>query len=387
VSKNISIDKFDCLPTLHELKNILHKLKNDKAAGPDGLKAEFFKYASETFHNQLLEFYSFIWEFELVPKSFLESLIVPLYKTGAGDQLNLSNYRGICLQNIIYKIFANLILLRLQSWVDENNFINESQAGFRKGYSTIDNIYILNSLIDYSVTMNKPLYAFFIDYKAAFDSISWEALFYKLNSYNIPSKLIRLLKCIYEGAHCRIRLKEGNTELFYTKSGVKQGCVLSPLLFSLFLNDLDVFIDPEHNLGVKLEDNVKIRLLKFADDIVIITHDPKQLQHMIDKLEQYNNLWIMNLNLSKSKIIVFKNKKVDKSLFRWTYKQERIEIVDNYKYLGYTFTYNNDPEYHFRLKLDKVKQAVNVMLIRFFPQILRIFNIRLKFLKLSVDLF
>ena len=130
----------------------------------------------------------------IVPEVFKTSIVFPLYKSG---DINLvGNYRGISLQNTLYKVFMSILQFRLQLWVN-NNIINETQAGFRRGYSTIDNYYILNSLIEISKYRNKELFIFFIDFKAAFDSINWNALFYKLKRIGISHNFVHLLHSIY----------------------------------------------------------------------------------------------------------------------------------------------------------------------------------------------
>ncbi len=126
----------------------------------------------------LILFYNEILKYGSVPDSFRNALIFPLHKQG--DVSVVNNFRGICFQNSLYKILSALLHFRLNLWLNQHNPISETQAGFRKGYSTLDHVYTIDSLIKLSFKRQAKLFCFFIDFKAAFDSINHKALFYKL---------------------------------------------------------------------------------------------------------------------------------------------------------------------------------------------------------------
>ena len=125
----------------YELNLVLRSLRNNKAPGGDGIPYEFYNYAAACFVNELLTVLNHIFIKEVIPSSFKESVLIPLLKKG--DPNCLTNYRGISLMDALCNIFNNIILNRLITWVERYNILNEYQAGFRKNYSTIDNIFNL----------------------------------------------------------------------------------------------------------------------------------------------------------------------------------------------------------------------------------------------------
>lgn len=127
---------------------------------------------------------------------------------------------------------------RLYDWVNRNNILNEYQAGFRKQYSTTDNFYNLYSILHLKKLAEKYVYGFFVDFKAAFDTIHRKALFYKLSNMGVSTKFVTVLKHLYTNTSAKVYFNGMVSEEFGMEMGVKQGCLLSPLLSSLMLNDM-----------------------------------------------------------------------------------------------------------------------------------------------------
>lgn len=131
--------------TLTELCYALSTAKDNKAPGLDRIPSEFYKNAPLIFLKEVASYFNNIFETEQIPNSFRQSVIVPIYKKG--DSNEVSNYRGLSLNDALYKLFTNVLFNRISSWLDEDNVLNEFQAGFRKGYSTIDNIFNVSSIV------------------------------------------------------------------------------------------------------------------------------------------------------------------------------------------------------------------------------------------------
>ena len=159
------------------------------------------------------------------PEDWSTSIITPIPK--AGDKNKPNNYRGISLQPVISKIYINILNKRLTKWSDENELIGEEQAGFRKSYSTIDNLFCLQTIVTkYLKSQGGRFYAVFVDFEKAFDRIDRNALWNKLQSLNISSKMSKTLRAIYASVkscvknakrpYCYIQLsKRGSTRLLY----------------------------------------------------------------------------------------------------------------------------------------------------------------------------
>lgn len=141
------------------------------------------------------------------------------------------------------------------------------------------------------------------------------------------------MRGLYEVTRAAVTVDGVTSDMFRTTMGVKQGCLLSPFLFSLMLNDLDEFLGG----GVVVE-GVLIRTLMYADDIALLADYPRVLQGMIDRLSEYCRMWNLCVNLDKSKVLVIrKGGRIGKSE-RWKYRGEDIEVVKRYKYLGVIVT-------------------------------------------------
>ncbi len=204
--------------------------------------------------------------------------------------------------------------------------------------------------------LKKPggkVYAMFIDFSAAFDTVNRDSLLYKLGEMGVSSQCINVIRLIYKQTSAKVWTKKGYTELFETNCGVRQGCLLSPLLFSLYINDLADEVDS----GGFCFNGTWIRMLMYADDIVFVAADPQALQSMIDSLSVYCTKWDLHVNLNKSKIMVFRRGPFKKAL-RWFYRGEEVEIVSSYKYLGVLFVNNGRFGQHLEAQLAVAKLAI-----------------------------
>jgi len=151
---------------LSEVKDAIRKLKNGKSCGIDGIPSEYYKYTFDILAPYLVKIFNNIFETKEFPNSWGKSIICPIHKSGPTHMPE--NYRGISLTNTMYKIFTGVINKRLYEWAETNNKIDESQSGFRTGYSAIDNIFCLQAIaqkylskkevdfIVYTLTSAKP---------------------------------------------------------------------------------------------------------------------------------------------------------------------------------------------------------------------------------------
>ena len=153
------------------------------------------------------------------------------------------------------------------------------------------------------------------------------------------------------------------SEKFETASGVKQGCILYPLLFSLYINDLHEYLEGGLQVG-----NLNIRILLYADDIVLISDEVNVLQKMIKNLEIYCNHWNLEVNLAKSKIIVFRNGGRLANHEKWIFNGEEIEIVNEYCYLGMILTPKCVFTKHVAKRISSAKNCINSTWSNFFEK-------------------
>ena len=155
-------------------------------------------------------------------------------------------------------------------WCEEHNIIDESQGGFRRGYSTIDNIFTLQSIAQ--KYLSKPggrFYCLFIDFSKAFDRIQHKQLFHSLANKGIHGKFLNILKSMYGILSACVKTEKGLTSYFPCNIGTRQGCVSSPLIFILFFNDLVTLLRENCRNGMIFitQDVSEVLCLLFADDV------------------------------------------------------------------------------------------------------------------------
>ncbi len=237
------------------------------------------------------------------PESWRYNTLTPLHKKG--DPHIPENYRGIALSSNLCKLFCAVMHNRLTKCVDQNKLIPSNQIGYKKGARTADHVLTLKTLIDKNINKlcKAKLFACFVDFKAAFDTVSRKALLFKLLKAGIGGHFLKMLRSMYENVFFHVKLSTGITESFSSNSGVKQGCVLSPLLFNLFIRDLPDIFDSDCD-PVDLHET-KLTCLMFADDLVLLSKSASGLQTCLDNLNSYCNQWGLKVNLNKTKVVIF----------------------------------------------------------------------------------
>src|SRR6267154_1742989 len=196
-----------------ELKFALSLLKMNKAPGVDAIPSEFYKNLSNDNIYNILIIFNRMYNSCIIPDTFREAIIFPILKKG--DLSSVSNYRGISFLSCFYKLFSQLLLVRIRIWSDKNKILNESQAGFRKNYSTADNLFTLTSIIEQKISKPKrKVFAFLIDFSAAFDTINRKALLYKLHCFGFSTKMVNIIEEIYKLTTAKVWTKSGFTKSF-----------------------------------------------------------------------------------------------------------------------------------------------------------------------------
>lgn len=139
----------------------INSLNNWKAPGADGIPAELLKYGDEVLHKNTHELCLAIWKEERLPEEGNKSIIIPLHKKG--DKSECNNYIGIALQNTVYKLFARILLKRLQPIAED--CIEDYQCGFRKSKSTIDQLSVIGRITEKKFEFRQNIWQVFVDFK------------------------------------------------------------------------------------------------------------------------------------------------------------------------------------------------------------------------------
>jgi len=322
--------------TESEIRKAIKNLKNNKSPGIDKIKNEHIKASVDLMIPVYIKLFNLVFDHGIVPESWTTGLIKPIYKN-KGDATLPENYRPITLLSCLGKVFTAVLNNRLNIYAERNHIIHDTQAGFRKNYSTIDNIFILNSLIDLMKKDKKKLFCCFIDFKQAFDSVWHAGLWKKLEDQNINGKCLTVIKSMYNGIKSKVIGTTGETsEPFNCTIGVRQGENLSPILFSLFLNDLENFLQSKID-GINVKEDItvllKLFILLYADDTVIFSDNKADLQNALTYFKEYCDRWKLNINVTKTKIMIIGKGRITRNL-TFSIGDKDVEIVDGYKYLG-----------------------------------------------------
>ena len=184
------------------------------------------------------------------PTAWAEGILHLIYKKG--DVNDPANYRDITLLSCLGKLFERVLYNRIKQWEINNSVLNEEQAGFRSGYSTEDNLFVLQTLICKTLYSKERLYCGFIDLKKAYNSVHRQGLWYKVIQYGLHGKLLTIIRDMYDKVKCCVRGHEGLTEYFQTMLGLQQGAVLSCYLFAFYLNGLPDLLKQNPEGGVQL---------------------------------------------------------------------------------------------------------------------------------------
>ncbi len=196
---------------------------------------------------------------------------------------------------------------------------------------TSDNIFILNGLIEKSKCDNKPLFVCFINFKRAFDVLNRVFMFVKLIKQGFSCKMLDVIINMYAKTTSVIKWQGFLSDIFKDTMGVNQGGVTSPFLFKSFLKDLASDLDPK--LGISVYNNFLAHVL-WADDLFIVSDSAVKLQRQLDNLGVYCSKWQLVVNTMKTKILTFGNVAPKDKKFLFTFRNEPVEIVKNYSYLG-----------------------------------------------------
>ena len=329
LNKKISID---------EVKQAIVRLNNGKACGTDGVFAEMLKEGGSNILDYLYKLFNTIFDSGQYPEEWFKAIVIPIFKKGDIDKPD--NYRGISLINVLCKCYTSVLNSRLYKWLEESKNISENQAGFRKDYSTIDQIFTLYGVVQKCLTKKKgKLYVAFIDFHKAFDSVNHSKLFEILQSKGIRGKFFATLKSMYNGLLSCVRVNGSYSEFFDCPVGVRQGCVMSPTLFCLFIDQLANFIDANGVHGVQLMPSiVELFILLFADDIVLMSTTPGGLQSQLNALQTCCKNFYLKVNTDKTKVMVFRKGGYLGKCEKWFFEGRQLDVVNKYCYLGFNFT-------------------------------------------------
>ena len=336
-------------PSKAEIEKAIHHMKKGKASGPDKIPAEAIQADIETSTEILHDLFGKIWEQEEIPTEWKEGYLVKLPKKD--DMQECKNYIGIMLLSVPGKVLNRITLDRLKTGVDAK--LRDHQAGFRKDRSCTDQIATLRIIVEQSMEWDSSLYINFVDYEKAFDSLDRDTLWKLLQHYGIPEKCISLIRSSYEDMACRVIHAGQLTDSFMVKTGVRQGCLLSPFLFLLAIDWIMKKTTKNRRNGIQWTPWSQLEDLDFADDLALLSHSHKQMQEKTEQLNTVSTQLGLNINRSKTKIMKANTKNNNPI----TLNGEPLEETDAFTYLGSTINKTGGTEEHVKARIQKARVA------------------------------
>jgi hypothetical protein len=294
ISKAMTPEDFEI--SSDDILAAISDLKSDSAAGPDGIPVILLKNCSESLCSPIKLLWKESFESGTVPKFYKESYVTPLYKKG--DRARAGNYRPVSLTSHIIKIYERVLRKTIVQYLDDNNILCHNQHGFRSGRSCLTQMLDHFDDIMQGLTNDKDTDAIYLDYAKAFDKVDHRMLIEKLRLYGFSPQLVKWIESFLVDRSQKVVVDGKHSYLAKIISGVPQGTVLGPILFILFINDLESCVK-----------NSKVRF--FADDTRVCKQissevDTGELQADLDNIILWSKQNNMKLHEDKFELIIHK---------------------------------------------------------------------------------
>ncbi|CAH2087297.1 unnamed protein product [Euphydryas editha] len=346
------LSEFDRPFSLEEFQLVLNSLK-DSSPGVDGIPYSFVVRSGPDTQRTCLNFLNSIFQSEIPPEEWGTQIIVPILKPGKPGN-DPSSYRPIALSSTLAKILEHLIKNRLEWIVENSDILSKTQFGFRKGRSTVDSLSIFISDIRIAFSKKESLVGVFLDMSSAYDNVLLPVLRQKMLHLSLPVKIVNYV-CNYLSTRSII-VNYQNSTLPPRKvwKGLPQGSVLSPLLYNIYTNDLDLSVSSFCNV------------LQYADDVSLYISgmDILECSNRLNSSIYYLNEWLnrhgLSISTEKSSVVVFSRKRSIPNVI--IASDNRVfPVRDNVKFLGVYLDSRMTGSQHINHVLNKSEKNVNIL--------------------------
>nr|VZI48729.1 unnamed protein product [Spirometra erinaceieuropaei] len=307
--------------SLQETIRAVQQLSSGKASGSDAIPAEVCKHGRSHLMDHLTALFQEMWRQGEIPQDFKYSTIVHLYKRNGIRQV-CENHRVTSLMNIAGKIFARILLKRLNKHIEEG-LLAEGRGGFRRHRGTTDMIFAARQLQEECQEMRTHLYSTFVDLTEAFETVNRERLWKIMQKFGCPERFIQMVRQLRDGVMARVTDNGAVSEAFTVTNGVNQGCVLAPTLFSLMFSAMLMDAYRDELPGIRIAYSTDSQLLNrrrmnfqscvstttvhellFADDCALnTTTSEEEMQRSMDLLSAACENFGLGINTEKAVVM------------------------------------------------------------------------------------
>ena len=270
------------------VSSVIFRLQGGKAPDIAGLTSEHLVHSHPSVSVVLCKLFKLIMQRRYVPVGFRHSYIVPIpkIKDTRVKSMSCNDFRGIAISPIVSKVFEHCVLDRFRTCFSSS----EAQFGFKKDLGCRNAIYMARSIVDKIIAGGNTVSICAIDLNKAFDKVNHSSLFMKLMKRRIPLELLELLENWLSESYAYVKWGESWSYIFRISFGVRQGSVLSPVLFSVYIDDIG-----------QLHNNLTgAFVVLYADDILLLAPSVTALQKLLRACEQELDSIDMSLNAKKS---------------------------------------------------------------------------------------
>jgi hypothetical protein len=337
-------DRSRGIPTRQEVEAAIALLRNYKTPDLDGQVAELLKYGGPELTTMVRELLVECWRTGTLPSALNVGRMFPLFKKG--DRTDVTNYRGVVVLNTLQKVLARIVLHRTRDVLEAE--LLDCQSGFRRDRGTVDHIWVLTELIRMCKEFQVPLFLAFVDLEKAYDGIPRDLLFALLRRRGVSEDCVTMIEVLYANTLCTI---DGKVT-FPIISGVRQGCLLSCLLFNVIMDAvmrdfLAVVADKGPKGGVLCDvaapgDEHPQRLVRetlYADDLGLAATSMEDLSELLTIFDAAATPWGMKLSVTKTEVMVC-NPTTHGPWLTPSLGGRRLPITFCFRYLGHRLTHD-----------------------------------------------
>jgi len=345
----------DCIgPDLivSEIRAAIKELKSRKAVGIDNIPAEFWKNLGKEATIELMKLCERIYKEGIWPEDFTKAVLIPLPKKM--NAMACEDHRTISLIPHATKIMLRILTKRLEGKI--RDFISKTQFGFKKGCGTREAIGVMQMLCEKVLDHRKEVFICFVDYEKAFDRVNWVKMMDTLKQLGVDWRDRKLIWELYIKQQAVVRVADEYTDTCSIGRGVRQGCSLSPLLFSIYAERMMVEALDGVDEGVKVGGSL-LKDIKFADDQGMVAETERGLQIIMNRLNDASKEYGMKINIKKTKVM--KDSKQGGGNVNIVLNEERIKQVAQFRYLGSLITDNGSCSKEIKARIGMAKTAFN----------------------------
>jgi hypothetical protein len=315
--------------TAEMVVKMLESLKEDKTPGIDELHPKFLKEVRLEVGDILSGIFNESIKSGEIPREWRDAIVTPLFKKG--NRSEASNYRPVSLTCIICKVLEKIIKSNIIEHLNANRIINDSQHGFTKGRSCLSNLLDFFEEVYDNLDRNNSVDIIYLDFAKAFDKVPHMRLARKMKACGIEGNLLQWIENWLKDRRQRVRIKGKNSSWIDVTSGVPQGSVLGPLLFVIYINDID--------------EGIVSKISKFADDTKLCAKvnnedEAKVLRDDLATLYQWSEDWQMLFNIDKC-AVMHVGKKNNK--FEYKMGERELRSTEEEKDLGVIVHHSTKP--------------------------------------------